>query len=278
MLAFVRPPSDAIARCELTHLARSSIDAHRARQQHRAYVRTLEEALGGDRTRVPGVLPPPRVVRLPERPTLPDAVFVEDAAVAVGSAVVLARPGASSRRPEVDDIAPAVALAGGRLLGAIHAPGTLDGGDVLVLRRDGTTTVFVGISTRTNREGADQLGRLLGEEGRGLEPVRVPVRDCLHLKTAVSPLGSGAVLINPRWVDRRHFHRFEVEEVPEGEPFAANVLALGPTVLLCERWPVTRRLLERRGMRTVALDLSELEKAEAGPTCLSLRIETPPLG
>jgi dimethylargininase len=274
-IALVRAPTGALVRCRLTHLPRRPIDPGRAREQHGGFVRVLEEALG--REPGPGLARiPPRVVRLPEREDLPDAVFVEDTAVALGETLVLARPGAPERRPEVEDVRAALLLAGGRRrIAAIRKPGTLDGGDVLALGR----RVFVGRSSRTNRDGARQLAEILGDER---EVTTVPVERCLHLKTAASALpaadGAPAVLVNPRWVDPAVFAPADVVEVPEEEPFAANVLTLPgpdgePTVLLSARWPRTRRLLEERGLRTVPLDLSELEKAEAGPTCLCLLVE-----
>jgi len=294
LIAFVRAPTAALVRCRLTHLPRRPIDPERARAQHAGFVRALAEALGREPGRAalerslrprPGAEPgaglsrvPPRVVRLPEREDLPDAVFVEDTAVAVGDALVLARPGASERRPEVEDLRAALLLAGGRRrIVAIREPGTLDGGDVLALGR----RVFVGLSSRTDREGARQLAAILEEAPGEPQVTTVPVDRCLHLKTAASALSAGdgepAVLVNPRWVDPAAFAPAEVVEVPEDEPFAANVLALpgpdaAPTVLLSARWPKTRRLLEARGLRTVPLDLSELEKAEAGPTCLCLLV------
>lgn len=295
--AFVRAPTESIVRCRLTHLSREPIDPARAREQHAAYVRALEQGLGHEPERVAleraalrasggpasGLSRvPPRVVRLPERPELPDSVFVEDAAVAVGTTVVVARPGAPERRAEVDDVRAALLLAGGRArIAEIRAPGTLDGGDVLVLGR----RVFVGLSTRTNRDGARQLAEILeGAAGGGCEVVPVPVARCLHLETAATAISAGdaapAVLVNPRWVDASVFAPAEVVEVPDGEPFAANVLALPgqagapPTVLVSARWPRTRRLLEARGLHTVPLELSELEKAEGGPTCLALLVGT----
>lgn len=295
LTSFVRAPASSLVRCRLTHLPRRPIDPERAREQHAGFLRALEAALGQDPERAAlerAILGggaargaglsrvPPRVVRLPERPDLPDGVFVEDAAVAVGETLVLARPGAPERRPEVEDVGPALLLAGGlRRVEAIREPGTLDGGDVLALGR----RVFVGRSSRTNREGARQLAEILGESPHGHDVTTVPVDRCLHLKSAASDISPDeaepAVLVNPRWVEPEVFAPAEVVEVPEEEPFAANVLTLPgpvegePTVLLSARWPRTRRLLEDRGLRTVPLDLSELEKAEAGPTCLCLLVE-----
>ena len=164
------PPS--ISQCELTHLARVPIDYQRAVQQHVAYERCLER-LGCT------------VERLPDAPELPDSVFVEDAAVVFDDLAVIARPGAASRRPEVDAVA--AALRAHRRLAFIEAPGTLDGGDVLVT----PGKVFVGISGRTNADGVDQLATLIAP--LGFDVVPVPVTGCLHLKSAVT-----AVFIPPK--------------------------------------------------------------------------------
>jgi dimethylargininase len=128
--AIVRKPSAALSRCELTYLARHPIDLARAEAQHAAYVEALRSH-GMD------------VVILPPEPDLPDAVFVEDTAVVVDECAVITRPGAESRRPEVDSIASA--LAPHRPLVRMRAPATLDGGDVLQVGR----TFFVGRTART---------------------------------------------------------------------------------------------------------------------------------
>ena len=116
--------------------------------------------------------------RLPDAPELPDSVFVEDTAVVFDELAVIARPGAESRRPEVD--AMAAALRPHRPLAFIEAPGTLDGGDVLVT----PGRVFVGISGRTNADGARQLAAHVAP--LGFEVIAVPVAGCLHLKSAVT--------------------------------------------------------------------------------------------
>src|SRR3954466_8491199 len=114
--------------------------------QHAAYATTLR-ALG----LAVDVLDP--------LPGFPDAYFVEDVAVIVPELAVIARPGALSRREEVDAIVPA--LAPDRELVRLQEPAMLDGGDVLVADR----AIFVGLSARTNAEGAKQLGRFLAPHG-----------------------------------------------------------------------------------------------------------------
>src|SRR5262245_28786659 len=136
-LAIVRDVSPAIARCELTHLARVAIDYATARLQHDEYTTALAR-LGCS------------VQRVGADSNLPDSVFIEDVAVVFPELAVVTRPGAVSRRLETTAVA--VALEPYRPLAWIHAPGTIDGGDVLLVRR----TVFVGVSGRTNQEGVAQ--------------------------------------------------------------------------------------------------------------------------
>src|SRR5436190_24028657 len=138
-LAISRAVSRAITRCELTHLERDPIDLERARAQHDAYEEALV-ALGC------------RVERLAEEPELADSVFVEDTAIVVDEIAVLTRPGAESRRGEVDSIGRA--LAPYRKPARLEAPATLDGGDVLRLGK----RLFVGLSSRSNRAGVQALG------------------------------------------------------------------------------------------------------------------------
>lgn len=246
MIALTRAVPIAIDRCELTHLARTPIDYARAVEEHDAYERCLAQ-LGC------------RVQRLPAAPDLPDSVFVEDAAVVFDRIAVIARPGAASRRPEVDAVADAVR--GYRPVARIEPPGTLDGGDVLAT----PARVFVGVSGRTNEHGARQLARML--EPLGLTVTPVAVAGCLHLKSAVTMAGPSTLLLNPAWVDPAPFHGFDLLEIDPGEPFAANVLRVGETVVCAAEHPRTRARLDARGLRTVSVPAGELAKAEGGLTC-----------
>jgi dimethylargininase len=252
-VAITRKTGPAIARCELTHLAREPIDVPRAIAQHDAYERTLTQL---------GV----RVVSLPEEPDLPDAVFVEDTAVVLPELVVITRPGAPSRRGETASVA--AALASYRPTAAIRAPATLDGGDVLVVGR----RVFVGLSSRSNREGVEQLGRLVSRHGFTIAVV--PVTGCLHLKSAVTAVGSDTILINPEWVGGLSFPGLRRIETDPGEPYAANALLIGDTVVYPKAFPATAARLQREGVRLATVDVSEIAKAEGGVTCCSLIVDT----
>ncbi len=252
MIAITRDVSTALERCELTHLARTPIDVSRARVQHEAYERCLAEA---------GC----RVERLTADDTMPDSVFVEDIGVVVAEVALITRPGAESRRLETPAIADA--LGRYRTLLAIDAPGTVDGGDVLVAGR----RVFVGHSSRTNAAGIDQMRQLLGPFGYTVQGV--DVTGCLHLKSAVTEVADGVLLMNGDWTRAREFHGFTIVDVDPAEPFAANALRLGDRVIFPAAFPRTRARLETHGLRVRTVDADELAKAEGGVTCCSLVFE-----
>jgi dimethylargininase len=252
VIAFTREVSPAIARCELTHLARMPIDLHRARCQHEAVEETLR-GLGCT------------VEHLPPLPESPDGVFVQDAAIVFEEVAVIARPGAESRRGETASVA--AALAKHRPLRFIEPPGTLDGGDVVTVGR----LVYIGQTARTNAEGKRQLAELLRPFGYKVR--EVSPTGCLHLQTAVTPVADDVLLVNREWVDPRLFDAVELIGVDPAEPFAANALRVGEAIVYPDAFPRTRARLEDRGFRVVAVDLSELAKAEAGVTCCCILVE-----
>jgi dimethylargininase len=253
LLAITRKVSPRMAECQLTHLARAPIEVSRAADQHLAYEKQLE-ALGCE------------VRSLPAEAELPDSVFVEDAAVVFDELAFLARPGAESRRAEVESIAEA--LLPYRKLARIEPPGTLDGGDVLQVGK----RVFVGLSRRTNRAAIEQMRALLPVYGYAVESV--PVERCLHLKSAVTQVGEGTLLINPAWLDAVAFADLEFIEVDPAEPYAANALLVKGVVVYPAAYERTRKRLEERGIGVVSVEVSELAKAEGGVTCCSLLLKT----
>jgi dimethylargininase len=251
-VALTREVSESISQCELSHVARQPIDIARARTQHAAYEEALREA---------GC----RVERVPPAPGLPDAVFVEDAAVVLADIALLTRPGAASRRAETTSVQEA--LRPYRRIASIEPPGTLDGGDVLVVGR----RVFVGRTARTNAEGILQLRALLAPFGYSV--VAVDVRGCLHLKSAVTAVADGLLLVQPEWVDRRAFPNLDALDVDPDEPFAANALLVGSQVIYPATFPRTAARLAAVGIRLLRVEADELAKAEGAVTCCSLVFE-----
>jgi dimethylargininase len=248
LLAVTRGVSASLPDCEVTWIERTPIDVGRAREQHAAY-NALLGACGL------------RVVCLPALDDLPDAVFVEDPVHVLDEAVIALSPGASSRRPEVDPLVQAIAPY--RPVVRIEPPATVDGGDVLRIGR----TLYVGRSSRTNASGIRALENIAGHYGYRVVPV--DMKDCLHLKSGCTSIGS-RVLINPAWIDADAFADHAPLFVPAGEPAAADVLLLPGTVIMPAGMPETRALIEAEGVPVRAVDVSEFQKAEAGVTCLSV--------
>ncbi len=253
LLALTRAVSPLMASCELTHLARVPIDPALAARQHRDY----EEALHRLGCTIEQVVP---------APGLPDSVFIEDTAVVLDEVAIITRPGAESRRGEVDAVA--VALQRHRPLVTITHPGLLDGGDVLQVGR----RLYVGVSGRTNDLGVQQLRRHVAIHGYEVRVVRPT--GCLHLKTAVTALPDSAVLLNPDWVAPATFHDHDVVSVHPDEPFGANVVRVGDAVLAAAAFERTRERIEARGVAVHVVDVSELAKAEGAVTCCSILLGT----
>jgi dimethylargininase len=252
LTAITRAVSPALANCELSFISRAPIDLRKARQQHGAYEQLLEK-LGA------------RVVSLPAEPDLPDSMFVEDPAIVLDELAVIFPLGTATRRAEVGSLVPA--LANFRKLEYIALPGTLEGGDVLRIGRK----LFVGLTRRSNAEGIRQLAQILAPYD--YEVISVPVTGCLHLKSAVTFLGRNTLLANKAWFDTTPLASCDFLEVDPAEPHAANALAISDTVILPLSFPKTRVLVESAGFHVTPLDISELQKAEAGLTCSSLLFE-----
>ena len=253
MIAILRDISASFADCELSFVDRTPIDIERARAQHAHYGRALR-MLGCD------------LVVLPSLDDRPDAVFVEDVAVVLDEIGVMTRPGASSRRDEGEAVADA--LRGYRPLRAITGDGaTLDGGDVLRVGR----TLYVGRGARSNDAGIAELARIAGE--RGYRVQSIDTHGCLHLKSAATLVADGTLLVQPAWIDVAAFADLRLIAVDPDEEHAANALRIGASIVHPACFPRTRQRLEEAGIAVVAVDLSELQKAEGATTCCSLVFE-----
>lgn len=248
-IALVRVPSTRLAEGELTHLDRVAVDTDLVDAQWDAYVAALETH-GFD------------IVEVEPADHLPDSVFIEDALLVFGDLAVITSPGAESRRAETHGARETARALGLRIV-ELALPGTLDGGDVLVVG----DTVYVGRSGRTNAEGIRQLRALLAP--LALTVVAVPVTKVLHLKSAVTALPDGTVVGQAKLVEAPGlFARFLA--LPDA---GASVVVLdAETVLMAASVPKSVALIESLGYRVVTVDISEFEKLEGCVTCLSVRI------
>jgi dimethylargininase len=258
MRAFTRAVSPMLPDCALTHLYRTPIDVAKAVAQHAAYEQALRDA-GFE------------VIRLPELAGDPDAVFVEDTALLLDGHAVITRPGIASRANETESTA--AGLAGQFEVHRI-ASGHVDGGDVLRIGR----RLYVGLSSRTDADGIRALAKVAAP--LGYQVVQAELRDCLHLKTGATFAGLDAegtpvLLYSERSVDPAQFAGVDPLAADQREPAAANCLRAGDRLILPAGNPRTAQRLRDRGFDVVELDVSELQKAEAGVTCMSLIDERP---
>ncbi len=251
--AIVRPPAATFAN-GITSSGLGPPDLALALRQHDAYCRALVR-LGLS------------LVSLPPDPEFPDSTFVEDAAIVTSSGAILTRPGALSRAGEV-------AAVGAALrrwfpdLDEITAPGTVDGGDLC----EAGPHFFIGVSQRTNAEGATQLAAWLAD--RSFASSMIDIRQLprmLHLKTGLSWLGGRRLLAWGEVAGHESLRGWEVMQVPKGEEYAANCIRVNDAVLVAGGFPETAALLRGLGQDVVEIEMSEYRKMDGGLSCLSVR-------
>jgi dimethylargininase len=223
-------------------------------QQHAAYCDALEAC---------GL----KLVRLDADLEHPDSTFVEDAAVLTAKSATLTRPGAPSRLGEVAALRDVVEL----FYSAIHQidpPGTLDGGDIC----EAGSHFFIGISHRTNEEGARQLSKFLAADGYTCSMVDIRnLTSILHLKSGIAYLDNNKLVVMEELAHRKEFAGYELVQVPKEESYACNCVMVNDRVLLPAGFSWLNATLTRLGYKPLRLDMSEFRKMDGGLSCLSLR-------
>jgi dimethylargininase len=251
--AIVRPPSANFAE-GLTSVRIGAPVYEQALKQQEAYCAALEQC---------GL----KLVRLEADDRYPDSTFVEDAAVITKRGAILTRPGASSRTGEVAGVGEALAQFYS-VLSSISVPGTLDGGDIC----EAGNHFFIGISERTNENGARQLAEWL----RSLDYTWcfVDIRDLkgiLHLKSGLAYLGDNRLVVVDVLSNREEFRAYDPIVVSKQEEYAANCIRVNERVLVASGYPELDKRLRELSYHTTALDMSEFHKMDGGLSCLSLR-------
>lgn len=247
--AITREPGENFA-SGLTTAKLGAADYELIMEQHLAYVSILR-SLGLS------------VDILPPLPDFPDAYFVEDVAIIVPEIAIVTRPGAEARRGEEAFIEKP--LARYRSVDHIQAPGTVDGGDIMQVGNH----FFIGLSTRTNVEGARQLGQIL--QRYGYRSTLVPIAGGLHLKSDVSYVGGNTLLIAEFLADHVAFAQFYKIIVGREETYAANSLLVQDYILTPKGFPRTKKRLLEAGFNILEVETSEFRKMDGGLSCLSLR-------
>ena len=219
-------------------------------KQHALYLKTLN-SIGLE------------VIELDPQPDYPDAHFVEDTAVVISEVAVITRPGAVSRRGEEETIAEV--LRRYREIEHIQAPGTLDGGDVLMIGNH----FLIGISERTNPEGAKQLGGILEKYGKTWTAIQVGAG--LHLKSSVNHVAKNSILVTQDFTSHEALNAYDKIIVDEEAQYSANTLWINDHLLMPRGFPDTKTKLKSLGLPIIELDVSEMQKMDGGLTCLSIR-------
>ena len=251
--AIVRKPCARFAD-GLTNVDLGAPDLTRALEQHETYCRALESC-GLD------------VIHLPPDEEYPDSTFVEDTAILTPRGAIITRPGAESRRGEINAIEP-ILRGYYKELHSIREPGTVDGGDVC----EAGEQFFIGISRRTNEDGAHQLARWLDSLGYSSRLIDIrSLSNILHLKSGMAYLGGEQLVVIESLLGDEAFCDYELTVLNSVEEYAANCLSLNGRVLVAAGFDTTKKHLEHLGYQTLALDMSEYQKMDGGLSCLSLR-------
>ncbi len=224
-----------------------------ALKQHENYIEALKQC---------GV----EVTRLEADERFPDSCFVEDTAVITRKGAIISNPGADSRNQEIVDMIPAVKqFFSDDKMAYIKSPGTLDGGDVMMVGDH----FYVGRSARTNEEGIRQFVEIL--EGWGLTGSEVTLEEVLHLKTGVNYIENNKMLVSGEFIEKPEFEKYEKIVVPENEAYGANCIWVNDKVIVAKGYPTVEKAVKDAGYEVIVVDTSEFRKLDGGLSCLSLR-------
>jgi dimethylargininase len=226
-------------------------DYRKALNQHIAYIRALRKC---------GL----QVKILPPSEEYPDSTFIEDTALLTPDCAIITYPGVLSRRGEIHAVKPVLQEYYSNIE-EILEPGTVEAGDVMMVG----THFYIGLSERTNKNGADQVIRILNKYG--MSGSVVGLKHVLHLKTGIAYLENNNFAACGEFVHHPDFQDNNILEIDEDESYAANCVWINGRVLIPEGFPKAMRTLNEAGYETLLVDVSEFQKLEGGLSCLSLR-------
>ena len=211
-----------------------------------------------------------------------DALYVRDALISAPDGVIRTAMGKPAREAEPQINAELATGYGLNTVGAIEAPGKVEGGDLVWLD---DRTLIAGHTYRTNPEGIAQLQALLGPDvmvhGFHMPHYKGP-GDVFHLMSVLSPIDRDLALVyRPlapvallEFLEDRDIAFVDVPD-EEFESMGCNVLAVAPRhCIMVDRNPETARRLEQAGAQVEVIAADEIcRKGEGGPTCLTRPVE-----
>ncbi|MCX8585278.1 hypothetical protein J3U16_06565 [Gilliamella sp. B3023] len=227
-------------------------DYQKALDQHNNYIRALQQC-------------DVDITILPADERFPDSVFVEDAVLCTPCCAIITRPGAVSRRAETEIIVDTIERFYPNNVEHITAPGTVEAGDIMMVENH----YYIGLSARTNQEGANQMIAIL--EKYGLSGSVVTLEKVLHLKTGLAYLEHNNLLAAGEFITKPEFQHLNIIEIPEEESYAANCIWVNERVIMPAGYPITKAKIEALGYQVIEVDTSEYRKIDGGVSCMSLR-------
>lgn len=227
-------------------------DYQKALDQHNNYIRALQQC-------------DVDITLLPADERFPDSVFVEDVALCTPHCAIITRPGAESRRNETEIIIDTIERFYPNKVEKITAPGTVEAGDIMMVEDH----YYIGLSARTNQEGANQMIAIL--QKYGLTGSVVTLEKVLHLKTGLAYLENNNLLAAGEFITKPEFQHLNIIEIPEQESYAANCIWVNDRVIMPAGYQITKAKIEALGYQVIEVDTSEYRKVDGGVSCMSLR-------
>ena len=248
--AIVRRPCKNITQ-GITSANLGTPDYDNALKQHNEYIKALKNC-GLD------------VTVLEANKNYPDSVFVEDVALLTPHCAIITNPGAASRKGEIEEMR-IVLSKFYKNIKEIKSPGTVEAGDIMMVG----SHFYIGLSERTNEEGANQIINILNEYG--MTGSTETLEKMLHLKTGMSYLENNNLVLSGEFLSKAEFQTFNILKVDDDESYSANCIWVNGTVLIPKGYPKSKATIEKAGCKTIEVDVSEFRKLDGGLSCLSLR-------
>ena len=222
-----------------------------ALEQHKNYIKALESC---------GV----EVKLLSANENYPDSTFVEDVALCTPECAIITNPGAATRRGEIGEMRNVLSEFYNDIE-EIQSPGTVEAGDIMMVG----THFYIGLSERTNKEGAEQMIKIL--EKYNLSGSVVKLEKVLHLKTGLAYLENNNLVACGEFLSKPEFQKYNLIEIDENESYAANCIWVNDNVIIPKGFPRAKEIIKNAQYNIIEVDVSEFQKLDGGLSCLSLR-------